>query len=135
MTRERGTRGSETVLLVEDEPAVRELFRKGLERRGYEVLAAVTPEEALEASRGYPGPIHLLLTDVVMPGMGGLELASRVVALRPEIRVLYMSGYTDEAVVRDGLVADDVDFLQKPFTLEELAAKIRSVLDAARGGH
>jgi len=135
MTRERGTRGSETVLLVEDETAVRELFRKGLELRGYIVLAALTPEEALEASRGHSGPIHLLLTDVVMPGMGGLELASRVVALRPEIRVLYMSGYTDEAVVRDGLVADDVDFLQKPFTLEELAAKIRSVLDAARGGH
>jgi len=135
MTQERGTQGSETVLLVEDEIAVRELFRKGLERRGYKVLAAVTPDEALEASRGYACPIHLLLTDVVMPGMGGLELASRVVALRPKIRVLYMSGYTDEAVVRDGLVADDVDFLQKPFTLEELASKIRSVLDAARGGH
>jgi two-component system cell cycle sensor histidine kinase/response regulator CckA len=135
MTRERGTRGSETVLLVEDEIAVRELFRKGLELRGYKVLAAVTPQEALDASRGHAGPIHLLLTDVVMPGMGGLELASRVLALRPGIRVLYMSGYTDEAVVRDGLVADDVDFLQKPFTLEELAAKIRSVLDAARGGH
>jgi two-component system, cell cycle sensor histidine kinase and response regulator CckA len=123
-------RGSETVLLVEDETSVRELFRKGLEHRGYKVLAAITPDKALETSRGYAGPIHLLLTDVVMPGMSGLELASRVVALRPQIRVLYMSGYTDEAVARDGLVADDVNFLQKPFTLEELADKVRSVLDA-----
>jgi two-component system, cell cycle sensor histidine kinase and response regulator CckA len=134
MNRESSSKASETVLLVEDEASIRELFRKVLEGLGYTVLGAATPEEALEVGRGHAGPIHLLLTDIVMPRMGGAELASRVVALRPKIRVLYMSGYTDEVMVRQGLAADEVDFLQKPFTPEELTSRVRAVLDADKRG-
>jgi DNA-binding response OmpR family regulator len=130
MTQERGARGSETVLLVEDDASLRELLRTVLKGRGYTVLGAATPEEALELGPGHAGPIHLLLTDVVMPRMDGSEVASRMVALRSEVRVLYMSGYADETIVLHHLDATDVRFLRKPFTPEELAAKVRAVLDA-----
>jgi PAS domain S-box-containing protein len=123
--------GTETILLVEDAEGVRELARESLERRGYAVLQAGSPAEALEAVRRHPSPIHLLLTDVVLPGRSGRELASRLVSLHPEMKVLYMSGYTDDAVVRHGVLEESVAFLQKPFSLVALARKVREVLDTA----
>ena len=124
-------RGTETVLLVEDEEPLRELAREYLESNGYRVLEAATGGDALRVAGEHAGPIHLLLTDVVMPGMGGRELAQQLVQQRPETRVLYMSGYTDDAIVHHGVLDPGVVFLPKPFTLETLARKLREVLDAA----
>jgi two-component system cell cycle sensor histidine kinase/response regulator CckA len=126
---QRQTGGSETLLLVEDEQAVRALVRRILESYGYTVIEASGAAQALEAARRHEGPIHLVLTDVVMPEMGGSELAPRVAELRPDVRVLFMSGYTDDAIVRQGLIAEGGHFLQKPFTPEVLARKVRDVLD------
>ena len=122
--------GTETVLLVEDEAAVRSLARRVLERQGYRVLEAPNADEALARCHEYTSEIHLLLTDVVMPGLGGRALATKVAELRPEIRILYMSGYTDDAVVRHGVLAAEVAYLPKPFTPEGLASKVREVLNA-----
>jgi two-component system cell cycle sensor histidine kinase/response regulator CckA len=127
---ERPTRASETVLLVEDENAVRMLTRKILERYGYSVLEAGDGEAALEMARNHSKTIHLLLTDVVMPDVSGPDLAVRVRQIRPDVKVLFMSGYTDDAVVRHGILADGVHFLQKPFTPEALGRKVRGALDA-----
>jgi len=121
--------GSETILLVEDEPVVRELARQILEIRGYTVLDACDVDEARRLCDEHPGPIQLLLTDVVMPVMSGRGLADAVIPVRPEMRVLYMSGYTDDAIVRHG-IQEGAPFLQKPFTPKQLAAKVREVLDA-----
>ena len=121
--------GKETVLLVEDEEVVRTLARKTLEKCGYTVLEACKPEEAIRLADQHQEPIHLLLSDVVMPGMGGGQLAERLIALRPGIRVMYMSGYTDDATVRHGVLEEEVAFLQKPFTPVALASKVRQVLD------
>jgi len=126
-------RGSETVLVVEDEMSVRRLTRQFLEENGYRVLEAIEGCEALRISNQHKGPIHLLLTDVVMPQMSGRELAHSLVPLRPEMKVLYMSGYTDDAIVHHGLLEQDIAFLQKPFTLDALAHKVRAVLDARNG--
>ena len=120
--------GSETVLVVEDEPGVRDLVRKVLERHGYRVLLAASPHEALETTQHHDGPIHLLTTDVVLPEMSGRALAQQVAAIRPDIRVLYMSGYTDNAIVHHGVLKPDTPFLQKPFTPQALAKKVRDVL-------
>jgi two-component system cell cycle sensor histidine kinase/response regulator CckA len=120
--------GSETVLLVEDEESVRVLCRSILEGYGYTVLEAATARDGLEIARQYSPPIHMLLTDVVMPEMGGPDLASRLEALRPGVRVLYMSGYTDDAIFRHGLLEKGPVFLQKPFTPEALARKVREAL-------
>ncbi len=122
-------RGIETVLLVEDEDAVRDLGRDILQARGYTVLEARHGAEALRISEQHPGPIHLVLTDVVMPEMTGRELADRLAALRPETKVLYMSGYTDNAVVHHGVLDPGTVFLQKPFTGAVLARKVREILD------
>jgi len=121
--------GSETILLVEDEHLVRLLARKVLERAGYRVLVAAGGAEALELAERYAGPIHLLLTDVVMPGMNGRALMRRLAPLRPDLRVLYMSGYADEAVAQHGVLDPGTAFLQKPFTPGGLADKVRGVLD------
>jgi two-component system cell cycle sensor histidine kinase/response regulator CckA len=121
-------RGSETVLLVEDEESLRSIVRECLEASGYTVIEARHAGHALEIGEGLSLPIHLLLTDVVMPGMSGSELAQRLVASRREMKVLYMSGYTDDAVVLHGVLAADVAFLQKPFTMQALARKVREVL-------
>jgi len=123
--------GTETILLTEDAPALRGMARQILERYGYTVLEAPDGKEALLLALFRPGPIHLLLTDVVMPGMSGRELAERFTAHRPDVKVLYMSGYTDDAVVRHGVLRPGIAYLQKPFTPESLALKVREVLDSA----
>ncbi len=121
--------GTETVLLVEDEKGVRELAREYLEMTGYTVIEAENGHTALELAALHSGPIHLLMTDVVMPGISGRELSARVKAIRPEIRVLFMSGYTDQAVVHHGILETDAVLLQKPFTVAALAAKLRDILN------
>jgi PAS domain S-box-containing protein len=127
--------GTETILLTEDAPALRGTARQILERYGYTVLVAPNGTEALTLAESCRGLIHLLLTDVVMPGMSGRELAERFTALRPEVKVLYMSGYTDDAVVRHGVLRPGIAYLQKPFTPESLAHKVREVLDSASLPH
>ena len=122
-------RGSETVLLVEDENAVRELTSMILKANGYLVLPAQDAQEAERFSRDHSGEIHLLLTDLMMPGVSGRELARRITARHPRARVLYMSGYTDNVLAQGGVLEDGVSFLQKPFTPASLAQKVRDVLD------
>lgn len=122
-------RGSETVLLVEDEDVVRGLTRKILMQAGYNVLDAKGGEEAIRVCRAHDGPIDLLVTDVVMPEISGKEVADRLVELRPAIRVLFMSGYTDEAIVQHGVLDANVEFIQKPFTWIGLTKKVREVLN------
>src|SRR5262249_59367728 len=117
------------VLLVEDEAGVRELAREYLEMSNYTVLVAENGHTALELAALHAGPIHLLMTDVVMPGVGGRELAERVAQLRPEVKVLYMSGYTEQAFNQQGLLGSDAVLLQKPFTLATLASKLREILE------
>jgi len=121
-------RGSEVVLLVEDEAGVRELAREYLEMSGYTVIVAPDGHTAIELAAMHSGTIHLLMTDMVMPGIGGRELAERVLAVRPEIKILYMSGYTDQAVVQQGILGTDAPLLQKPFTLATLTMKLREIL-------
>ncbi len=122
-------RGSETVLLVEDEPAVRVVAKKILERLGYSVLPAATVADAASICDSHAATIHLLLTDVVMPGKNGVALAAELSARRPDMKVLYMSGYTDNSIGSHGQLDSNAGFLQKPFTAELLARKLRSVLD------
>jgi two-component system, cell cycle sensor histidine kinase and response regulator CckA len=122
--------GSETILLVEDEDILRALTRQVLRLGGYTVLEATSAAMAMQISAAHAGPIHLLATDVVMPGTGGRQLAEQLRALRPELRVLYLSGYTDNAVMHHGTPPEEIHFLQKPFTTSALARKVREVLDA-----
>ena len=122
--------GIETVLVAEDDPAVREVVAQTLTQKGYVVLRAPEGQTALELARAHPTRIHLLVTDVVMPGMTGRELASSLAAERPDVRVLFMSGYTDDAVVRHRILEERMPYLQKPFAPDALAAKVREVLDA-----
>jgi signal transduction histidine kinase/CheY-like chemotaxis protein len=124
----------ETILLVEDAQRVRAVVREILEMSGYTVLEARHGVEALEVSNRHAGTIHLLLTDVVMPQMSGRELSQRLATLRPGLKVLYMSGYTDDAIVRHGVLAAGIAFLSKPFTPDALALKVREVLDGAATG-
>jgi len=123
-------RGTETVLLVEDEPSVREVAAHVLRDQGYRVLEAANGDEAFRLAQEYANQeIHLLLADVVLPQMGGRELADRLKALRPDIKVLFISGYTDNAIVHHGALEAGVAFLQKPFSPTALARKVREVLD------
>ena len=121
--------GTETVLLVEDEEAMLQLAAAVLQRFGYTVLSAQTPGAGLDLAAGHQGPIHLLITDVVMPEMDGKQLQSRLTALRPGLKTLFMSGYTGNVIVHRGILPDDVHFLQKPFSVNSLAEKVREVLD------
>jgi len=121
--------GVETILLVEDEKGVRELVAEMLKRQGYRILKAADPEEALEISRRYEGTIHMLLTDVVMPQMSGRQLAVELLPTRPGMKVLYLSGYTENAIVHHGVLEPDVEFLAKPFSHHALSEKVRDVLD------
>jgi two-component system cell cycle sensor histidine kinase/response regulator CckA len=121
--------GSETILLVEDEAQIRQVARQILSRYGYRVIDAGSGNEALELAERHGGALHLLLTDVVMPHMSGPELAARLLKVRPTLKVLFMSGYTDDAIVRHGVLEGDVAFLQKPFTPAILTGRVREVLD------
>ncbi len=121
--------GRETVLLVEDEEMVRKLSREILEINGYRVLSAANGQEACQLCESYDGEIHLMITDVVMPQMSGRELAERVLKERPDILILYMSGYTDEAIVRHGVLEDSMPFLQKPFTPDSFTQKVSELLE------
>jgi CheY-like chemotaxis protein len=122
-------RGTETVLLVEDEESVRELAHAMLKRLGYTVLCATNGGEALMLVKNYDEPIDLLMTDVVMPGINGRELAERMSIARPAIKVLFTSGYTENVVVHHGIVDKDLNFIGKPYSLEMLARKLRAVLE------
>jgi PAS domain S-box-containing protein len=127
--------GTETILLVEDEAGVRSLARTALQAYGYTVLEASNGSEALQICERHEGPIHLLVTDVVMPGMSGKELADRLASGRPEIKALYVSGYTDGSIIHHGMLDPSVAFLQKPFSPDALARKAREVLDEKREGN
>jgi len=122
--------GTETILLVEDEELVRKLSRKMLETCGYTVIEARNGLEALEISENGKCKIDLLMTDVVMPKMGGRELAEKLSVKLPNLRILFTSGYTDDAVVRNGIIETNTNFLQKPFTFDALNRKVRKLLDA-----
>ena len=126
--------GTETVLLAEDDPLLLPLARDVLKRLGYTVLEARTPADAMAVAQAHNGIIHLLVSDVVMPGESGLQLARRLLEVRPNLRVLYISGYSDEAIVRHGLLDPGTTFLQKPFSPAALARKVRELLDAPRPG-
>lgn len=124
------TSGTETILLVEDEPGLRRLIHRTLEQHGYSVLSAATTEDAISIAQHHAGPIHLLLSDVIMPGLSGPDVAQRVVRLRPSIRVLYVSGYTSQAVEGTDSVSPHARFLPKPFAPNVLATKVRECLDS-----
>src|SRR5215472_9290807 len=122
--------GSETILLVEDEANLRYLARQYLEKQGYKVIEAVDGAVAMQVVVAHEGVIHLLLTDVIMPGMNGRELAQRIAEIRPNVKVLYMSGYTESVIGQNGTLDAGVRLLQKPFNLRDLKSKVRDVLDA-----
>jgi len=122
-------RGNETILVVEDDEEVRRLSVRILKERGYKVLEAAQGLDAFVTCDEHEGPIHLLLTDVVMPKMNGRELAEHIAEIRPGIKVLYMSGYTDNTIARHGILEKDMNYIQKPFSVEKLARKVREVLD------
>jgi two-component system cell cycle sensor histidine kinase/response regulator CckA len=125
-----GLGGSETILVVEDEPSVRALVVRVLGRYGYTVLSAGSPAAAFELERTFSGPMDLVLTDVVLPQMDGREVVETLLRRRPQpFKVLFMSGYTRNAIVHDGRLDPNIAFLEKPFTSESLARKVREVLD------
>jgi PAS domain S-box-containing protein len=126
--------GQETILVVEDDDAVRNVTRHVLERLGYQILEAAGGVEALALLEQHAGSLDLVVTDVVMPGLSGPDLVDRLLVLRPDLRVIYVSGYTDKTVIRHGVLDADVAFLQKPFTIDELAGKVRQILDSVVPG-
>ena len=124
----RSQRGTETILIVEDEEAVRELIQTVLTEKGFDVIVSLDPQHAEKIASEFAGEIHLLLTDMVMPGMSGRELAERISAKRRDIRVLFMSGYTDNVITSGGMLQEGLAFLQKPFSPAALVQKVREVL-------
>jgi CheY-like chemotaxis protein len=128
---QRQLRGTETILLVEDEESIRELVRKVLARYGYDVLEAADVFDALDIARRHPAPIHLLLSDIVMPELSGPDLAQRIVRHRREIRVLYMSGFSNRLGLKAGALSGGVAVIEKPFTPERLLTRVRDCLSAA----
>ncbi len=121
--------GVKTILVVEDEPTVRGLLREVLERSGYRVVACAAPEEGIAACQVPGQHIDLLLTDVVLPGMNGWEMASHISEAIPGVRVVFMSGYTEHALVKDGVLDGRVEYLQKPFSLDTLRQRLKSLLE------
>jgi CheY-like chemotaxis protein len=124
--------GTETILLVEDEPMILELSKDLLEELGYTVLAARTPGEAIRLAEEYAGEIQLLMTDVIMPEMNGWDLAKRLLSRYPDLRSLFMSGYTASTISKRGALEEDVHFMQKPFSMSVLSAKVRDALERYR---
>jgi len=116
-------------LLVEDEPTILTMTRMMLERKGYSVLPAATPGEAIEMAKTHADTIHLLMTDVVMPEMNGRDLSGQITDLYPDIRLLFMSGYTANVIAHHGVLDDGVAFIQKPFSMADMTEKVRKVLD------
>ena len=123
--------GGETILVVEDQEAVRSFAKAALRQHGYQVIHAGDGDQALSVAKLHSGQIHLLVTDVVMPGLNGKELSERLKELRPNLKVLFISGYTADVIAQRGILDPDVAFLHKPFSPDELAAKVREVLDRA----
>jgi CheY-like chemotaxis protein len=121
--------GTETILLVEDEPTILRMTRMMLEKKGYSVLSAATPAEAVEKATNHSDSIDLLMTDVVMPEMNGRDLAGQITDLYPDIRLLFMSGYTADVIAHQGVLDDGVAFIQKPFSLADMTEKVRELLD------
>ncbi|TVP56355.1 MAG: response regulator [Gemmatimonadales bacterium] len=121
--------GSETILLVEDDEAVRAVAQRSLARFGYDVVPVARGVDAVRIAKEFDGRIHLLLTDIMMPGMNGVEVASAIAKLRPGIHIFFMSGYADQDLVRQGLLEPGTHFLQKPFTPQELAERVRRIID------
>jgi CheY-like chemotaxis protein len=122
--------GSETILLAEDEDIVRDLAMKVLRAGGYKVLPARDGMEAIRIGDSHKGTIHLLVTDVVMPRMSGRELVGRILPARPQMKVLYMSGYTEDAIIHHGVLEEGVEFIQKPFMTTDLVRRVREVLSS-----
>jgi len=121
--------GSETILVVEDDEEVRKLAKRILEKQGYKILDGSQGNEAIQICEEHKGPIHMMVTDVVMPGMSGRELANRLMSVHPEMKVLYMSGYTDDAIVHHGVLDPGIAYIQKPFAPDTFASKVRQILD------
>jgi two-component system, cell cycle sensor histidine kinase and response regulator CckA len=121
-------RGTESILVVEDQREVRQLAIRALSKHGYSVFSAANSNEAIVFCEEHTGPLHLVLTDVVMPGLNGVELAKRLAAMRPDLKFLFMSGYTDNAIVQQGVLKEGARYLQKPFTPDGLARFVREVL-------
>jgi CheY-like chemotaxis protein len=124
-----GHGNGETVLLVEDEPALLNMTLRILEKLGYSVISVTGPNDAIRVAGEYDGTIHLLITDVVMPGMNGHELAKRLITHRPGLKILFMSGYTADVIAHQGKLTEGIHFIQKPFSTQELAIHIRETLD------
>jgi CheY-like chemotaxis protein len=123
------TRGRETILLVEDDQAILKMTEKMLKQLGYQILTAQTPKEAINIAQKYTNNIHLLITDVVMPDMSGPELTERLLTIFPNIKVLFMSGYTANVIAHQGVLDEGVHFIQKPFLIKDLGTKVRSILE------
>jgi two-component system, cell cycle sensor histidine kinase and response regulator CckA len=125
--------GTETILLVEDEPSILKMTTRMLERFGYRVVAAGTPGEAIRIARDYPGELNLLMTDVVMPEMNGRELAKNILTIHPNLKRLFMSGYTANVIAHHGVLDKGVNFIQKPFSRDQLGSKVREALEQGNG--
>ncbi len=123
--------GTETLLVVEDEPSILRMVREMLEKKGYGVLSAATPTEAMEKAKTHSGTIDILITDVAMPEMNGRDLAEKITDLYPDLRIVFMSGYTANVIAHQGVLDDRVAFIQKPFSMADFSKKIQDVLDTA----
>ena len=123
--------GTETLLIVENEAAIRHLLQMALQKNGYRVLTAESGREALDLINAHSGPIHLLITDVMMPDIDGPELVRRLSTLRPDTRTLFMSGYMDDALGEQGVLPSNVNFIQKPFSPRTIAQRVREILDGS----
>ncbi|MBD3266987.1 response regulator, partial [bacterium] len=126
---EQDTYGHETILLVEDEQSLLELSQKMLLKRGYRVLSATTPREAITLAEKHAGEIHLLMTDIIMPEMNGRELADYLLTFHPNLKLLFMSGYTADVIAYQGILDQNMHFIQKPFSIRELSKKLRQALE------
>jgi response regulator RpfG family c-di-GMP phosphodiesterase len=127
---ESAPRGQETILLVEDEPDILELITNLLEMQGYAVLATSVPSDAISLARDHFDEIHLLMSDVIMPGMNGRDLANNLLSFYPNLKRLFMSGYTADVISHRGILGEGLYFIQKPFSMQDLAIKVREVLDS-----